>query len=366
MSTDLAHASDVEPPHDDIPPAVIDAAIAWAIKLEFNQPSSATRQAFEEWRQVHALHALAWQRVQSLRQDFQAVPDGLVRNALQMVEARREAAHVGRRQALRLLMLTGVAVTGGWILRDSLGWQHLIADVATRVGEQRTLRLDDGTVVVLNTDSAVSFALEAARRRVVLRRGEIMITTGPDRDFAGPRPFWVDTPFGAMQALGTRFVVRLEGDRARVGVQDGAVRMYPVRGGAAATARVGELVADRRRGHGGRAIGFASGCLDRWCDCRPEHAAGRPPGRVVALPQRAHRLGRGGGRSACVRHLPCARYRPSAAFSGADPADPCQVLHTVLGGGGTRSCAVIPHGTGWEQYFRKSEGILIFDRPRDR
>ncbi|EYC49898.1 iron dicitrate transport regulator FecR [Hylemonella gracilis str. Niagara R] len=240
MSAGFARAPGAAPPQDEIPPTVVDAAIDWALKLEFNRPTPAMLQAFEEWRQAHALHAHAWQRMQSLRQDFAAMPGGLARNALQVVEARRGAARAGRRQAFRLLMLAGVAVTGGWALRDSLGWQHLTADAATRVGEQRTLRLDDGTVLVLNTDSAVSFEMAAAHRRVVLRRGEIMVTTGPDPDFAVRRPFWVDTPFGAMQALGTRFVVRLEDGRARVSVQDGAVRMYPVRGGDGVTARVGE------------------------------------------------------------------------------------------------------------------------------
>lgn len=240
MNTKLARAPDAEPSSEEIPSAIIDAAIAWVVKLQFNQPTPATWQAFEEWRQAQGLHARAWQRVQTLRQDFAAVPTDLARETLRTAETRRQMKRDGRRQAFKLLMLSGAAITGGWLLREPLGWQRLVADAATGVGEQRTVRLGDGTVVVLNTDSAASFDMAAAHRRVVLRRGEIMITTGSDQAYAGLRPFWVDTPFGALQALGTRFVVRLEDGRVRVSVQEGAVRMHPARGGEAVTARVGE------------------------------------------------------------------------------------------------------------------------------
>ncbi|GGC12760.1 anti-sigma factor FoxR [Oxalicibacterium flavum] len=240
MSPPLSRSAGAESPRDEIPSSVIDAAIAWAVKLEFNQPTPATRQAFEHWLHAQTLHARAWQRVQSLREDFSALPQDLARDALRKVEAQRKAAGVNRRQALKLLMLAGVTVTGAWLVRDRLGWQQVMADASTRIGEQRTVQLDDGTVVVLNTDSAVSFEMTDVQRRIVLRRGEIMITTGDDRAYASRRPFWVDTPFGAMQALGTRFVVRLEDAQARVSVQDGAVRMHPAAGGATAVAQPGE------------------------------------------------------------------------------------------------------------------------------
>lgn len=238
-SSPLMHAGDSHH-KDEIPSSVIDAAIAWAIKLEFNQPTTATREAFSQWLQSNPSHAGAWQRVQSIKQDFAAVPRGLARDALQAVEVQRKANGVNRRQALKLLMLAGVSVSAGWAMQDQLPWQRMVADASTRVGEQRTMHLDDGTVIVLNTDTAVSFDMDGAQRRIVLRRGEIMITTGDDHAFASKRAFWVDTPFGNMQAIGTRFVVRLNDSRARVSVQEGAVRMHPAKGGDAAIANVGE------------------------------------------------------------------------------------------------------------------------------
>ncbi len=224
----------------EIPPKVIDAAINWAVKLEFNQAEPATVQAFERWLQAQSVHASAWQRVQSLKNDFASVPSGLALNTLQAVETQRKANGLSRRQALKLLMLAGVAVSSAWVVGDQLSWQRVIADASTAVGEQRTVQLDDGTVIVLNTDTAVGFDMTDDRRMIILRRGEIAISTGPDQISINRRPFWVHTPFGTMQALGTRFVVRLDTARARISVQEGAVQMHPAAGGASAIANVGE------------------------------------------------------------------------------------------------------------------------------
>ncbi|MNR82259.1 fec operon regulator FecR [compost metagenome] len=227
-------------PDTDIPASVIDAAINWAVKLEFNQAEPATVQAFERWLQAQPVHASAWQRVQSLKSNFSAIPSRLALNALQAVETQRKANGLSRRQALKLLMLAGVAVGSTWLTHDHLPWQRVLADASTATGEQRSVTLDDGTVIVLNTDTAVSFDLTETRRMIILRRGEIAISTGPDQAYINKRPFWVHTPFGTMQALGTRFVVRLDDARARISVQEGAVQMHPAAGGASAIAHVGE------------------------------------------------------------------------------------------------------------------------------
>jgi len=232
--------------HPDLPvtgeiaSTVVDAAIDWMVKLEFNQPSAATRDAFDVWLNAQPVHAQAWERVHSLRKDFASVPRGMASDALHAVDKQRQANRLSRRQTLKILMLAGVAVTATWAVRDDVPWQRALADASTRVGEQRTMHLDDGTVLVLNTDTAVSFDMNGTQRRILLRRGEIMITTGDDITYKDKRSFWIDTPFGTMQALGTRFVVRLEDDRARISVQDGAVQMHPAKAKESLIANVGE------------------------------------------------------------------------------------------------------------------------------
>jgi transmembrane sensor len=119
-------------------------------------------------------------------------------------------------------------------VHENAPWQRLIAQTSTRIGEQKSLQLSDGTGLVLNSDSAISTDFENSARIIVLHRGEVAITTGDDHKATNrlgyKRPFLVHTPFGKMQALGTRFVVRLDKDGAQVSVQDGAVRLYPSSG----------------------------------------------------------------------------------------------------------------------------------------
>lgn len=223
-----------------LPGDIVDAAINWTVKLDYGSPRPETRHAFERWLQADPRHALAWQRVAAVRQPFADVPPRLLRATLDAVDSGRKPGRGGRRSAVKLLSLLGLALGAGWVARERTPWQRLVADASTAVGEQRTLRLEDGSVIVLNTDTAVSTRLGSERRLVVLHRGEILVTTGADARAGARRPFWVELPFGRMQALGTRFTVRLEGSRARISVQEGAVELHPLAGDSRHVVQAGE------------------------------------------------------------------------------------------------------------------------------
>lgn len=223
---------------------LIDEAVRWVVKIDFSQPSPATRQAFERWIAASETHLAAWQYVAGVRTTFDQVPAKLALNVLESAEKARVASRTGRRHALKLVLLTGAIGAGGWVAREHAPWQRLVADAATGVGQRSTIRLADGTVVMLNTDSAISSRFAPSQRMLIARRGEISITTGADAEFVArdghKRPFLAETPFGLLRALGTRFVVRLEEDRARISVQEGAVQMTPAQGGNAVVVHAGE------------------------------------------------------------------------------------------------------------------------------
>lgn len=231
-----------------LPEPLIQAAIGWAVRLDYSQPTDQDRQAFEQWLRADPLHGVAWQRVSGLggfQDKLGALPPRLARDTLQTAQDLRESNRAAsRRSAIKLLSWAGIAVATGWLVREHAPWQRVLADASTGVGEQKTLHLDDGTVIVLNTDSAIGIDLSGASRLITLRRGEILATTGADVDAAarlgGKRPFWVHTPYGSIHALGTRFTVRLDDERARVSVQESAVQLHPASGGAAIIVRAGE------------------------------------------------------------------------------------------------------------------------------
>lgn len=215
-----------------LPASVVDEAIAWSVKLNFSSPDPGTCAAFERWRRAAPDHEQAWTRVQTVNADFSALPQGLALDTLTATTRRR------RRAVLKSLAALGGLASTGWVIREHAPWQA--ADVSTGVGQRDRLTLADGTLLMLNTDSAVGLRMEGAERVLVLYRGEISIQTGADAASPVKRPFFVRTPFGTAQALGTRFVVRLAEAYARISVQEDAVALRPASGADRMIAQAGQ------------------------------------------------------------------------------------------------------------------------------
>jgi transmembrane sensor len=96
-------------------------------------------------------------------------------------------------------------------------------EVVTVRGEQRSLALEDGSVMQVNTDSAVSYAFSATERRVELQRGEAFFDVKRDPS----RPFIVKAGASEVQVVGTQFSVRRAADRTDVVVTEGRVNVVP-------------------------------------------------------------------------------------------------------------------------------------------
>jgi transmembrane sensor len=228
----------------------IDQAIDWTIKLNFNTPNKAAKKAFNAWLVQSPEHQIAWQRVNEAQADFTHLSNNvcstssnktaknLALNTLQRADQQRAGSGLTRRQSLKLLSICVVGISSALVIKEQTPWQRMLADVSTKLGEQRSLTLDDGTELILNTDSAVSIEFSDNQRLIVLRRGEIFINTGKDIDAISKRPLIVQTSFGNIQPIGTRFVVRLNDHNANVTVQQGAVKLLPIAGDMHTTAVV--------------------------------------------------------------------------------------------------------------------------------
>jgi transmembrane sensor len=83
--------------------------------------------------------------------------------------------------------------------------------------------LADGTLLNLNTHSAVDVRFDETTRLIVLHEGEIMVETGHN----DARPFIVKTRDGSLRALGTRFMVKREDDGTRLSVLQSRLRRTP-------------------------------------------------------------------------------------------------------------------------------------------
>ncbi|AFT69039.1 Anti-FecI sigma factor, FecR [Alloalcanivorax dieselolei B5] len=223
---------------------VIEEAADWLVRLDKGELSAGERERLEAWCARSPLHRQAWQAAMELKGLVAAVPDGVGTPVLG-----RE--RVDRRTVFKSLMAVMVAGGGGWAAWRRLPWSVWTAEYRTAAGEQRDIALPDGGRMYLNTDSAVDVVFDERQRRLLLRRGEVLIETAPDTTMPG-RPFLVETSQGEVQALGTRFTVR-ELDMApagatRVRVLEQAVAITPSGGGSPMQLAAGEEVTFTR-GH---------------------------------------------------------------------------------------------------------------------
>ncbi|MGC7405691.1 FecR domain-containing protein [Pandoraea pneumonica] len=206
-------------------PGIAQQAVEWWVTLHGGDATDTLRAACARWREAHPDHERAWRHIETADGRMRHVSDTL--GAAVAQAALRAPRSRARRTAIKVIV-GGLFVGGGaWLATDPLAMQRLRADASTGIGEQRTLRLADGTTLVLGTRSAVRLSMDGATRRIALIEGEIMVTTGKDAGHSPPRRLVVTTAQATLQPLGTRFAVRQDTNGGRVQVFEGAVRVMP-------------------------------------------------------------------------------------------------------------------------------------------
>ncbi len=211
MSSAPSHAPGQQTPDQQ----TLEQAVDWLLKLQSEEQAAEVRQAFERWQSGHPDHAEAWARVNRLQQSFEALPrKKLAKQVLTRMD------HPSRRKALKTLGALSVLLPAAW-----LGYRHLPVErwraaYQTAVGEQKQLKLSDGSRLMLNTDSAIDVHYQSLRQ-IMLYQGELWLETG-HRD---ARLMVVTTPHGTLTPLGTRFNVKLGAKQTTLTVVEGAVRI---------------------------------------------------------------------------------------------------------------------------------------------
>jgi transmembrane sensor len=97
--------------------------------------------------------------------------------------------------------------------------------VVTAVGEQRTLTLEDGTRVYLNTNSRAVVHYDKKLRQVNLEKGEALFEVAKRPEW----PFVVTAGNQQVTALGTEFIVRWDSKDLAVTLVEGKVIVSPVK-----------------------------------------------------------------------------------------------------------------------------------------
>ena len=193
----------------------IGAAARWYARLRSGIASDSDLAAWNDWLAGDPAHRQAWQRMVDVSEQMASVPGSLASPALR-------GADRSRRQVLRSVLVLASAGSLGWLGLRSETSSNRFADFRTAVGERREFRLADGSTLLLNTDTSVNLRFDGRQRVLELLRGEIQVTTAVD---ALKRPFKVLTHHAEVLALGTRFLVRSNGQGGGVAVLEKAVEV---------------------------------------------------------------------------------------------------------------------------------------------
>lgn len=201
---------------------VRNAAQQWFARLMAQDCNDTERAAFERWRAASPANAAAFRQVEDVWQRSATMRDDpAIAAALQ--EALRPAAppRKARRWWPALAAAASLLLTVTLLIRMYGSEDVPALRYATIIGEQRTIALEDGSKVVLDTASVLQVQLGERERRLTLEQGQADFHVRADTR----RPFVVHAAGGSVTALGTQFQVRIDGDIGMVTLLEGQVRV---------------------------------------------------------------------------------------------------------------------------------------------
>lgn len=185
-----------------------DEALSWVVRLTSGEAGEVEHDEFRVWRDQSAEHAAALARARVLYAQ--------VGSALPRSRGRRAGA--GRRWT------DALAVAASLALCVSLGdaylsnWRY---DQATEAGERRTVRLPDGSRMIMAGDSAANIRFEGGVRTIELARGRAAFSVVHDK----ARPFVVHADGHKVRDIGTVFDVAHGATGLDVTVVQGSVEV---------------------------------------------------------------------------------------------------------------------------------------------
>jgi transmembrane sensor len=209
-------------------------AYDWMVQLHQGPLSTAQKAALSDWLLDSPAHVRALLELMLVDHDLRSLPISAeqVSEWVQAVRSTPEPLVLGspdrpatgappataRKSRIRWSLAAGVVVA----VLGALGFSHWEAGrYSTGLGEQRVISLADGSVVSLNTESALKVDFSSSRRSITLQKGEAFFRVAHDPS----RPFEVAAREATVKAVGTQFNVRMAARATVVSVLDGTVEI---------------------------------------------------------------------------------------------------------------------------------------------
>ncbi len=191
-------------------------AYTWAAKLDSETCSEQEQDAFLEWIE-NADHAEAFNQAQQLRNDMLSIKDNADIKALRhtilanptLADDTPKTENTdnvvsffsAQKKAITAAFSVGFTIAASLLIFTLLPYFSGVHE--TGVGEIRTLVLDDGSIIMLDTDSSIRVAYSDQKRTVHLRYGRAHFEVAKNPN----RPFTVNSNGNAVTAVGTAFSV---------------------------------------------------------------------------------------------------------------------------------------------------------------
>ena len=211
----------------------------WFVRLLDEDVSRTDLEAWQAWLEEDPAHRDAYQRIVEV---WSAAGAATTPRPAQSELAADDydpqvpvAVWRRRRQGGRSPRLVWVSAAAAlvavvaWLGLSEMSWSPAKSfQLQTQRGQELQTRLDDGSTLALGGLTRLEVRYSRKARRVHLIGGEAFFTVASDRR----RPFVVDTPLGAMTAIGTAFDIDVNQKMVTLQVTKGkvAVRTQPGRG----------------------------------------------------------------------------------------------------------------------------------------
>lgn len=198
----------------DLPSAAACAeAAAWIARLHGEDRTASVEAGFKRWLAASPEHRAAFEMANEIWVGTEGLPKPATPGFVRWPKA---GLVVTLPRALAAAAVVALVAVGIGVYSHDSG-------LATRVGEQRNLSLEDGTRISLNTASRMHVRYDRTARRVELDQGEAYFEVAKHPDW----PFIVVAGGKQVVARGTAFLVRRDDDSLAVTLLEGKVTVTP-------------------------------------------------------------------------------------------------------------------------------------------
>jgi transmembrane sensor len=232
---------------------IVAEASAWFIEFRASDVNGEARLHFIEWLRRSPEHIQAYLEVSGAWSDLPASdPEGKIDIAAWIARARDEAdvipllpgnprlppmpytanPRMASRTRRRAILATAALALLAAVTFPFWAGTNAAISYSTAIGEQRTIRLADGSTVELNARSKIQVSLTERQRNVALLEGQALFRVAKDKQ----RPFIVRAGEAQVRAVGTEFDVYRKPGATVVTVVEGRVETYNGSGGVGAAA----------------------------------------------------------------------------------------------------------------------------------